>query len=58
MTIAELYELRSKYEKELILAEAKVSVINDIIAKSEEIEDAVGTETPTEVEETSPIQSY
>lgn len=35
MDIFELQELKAEYERELLLAEAKVSVIADIIAKAE-----------------------
>ena len=55
MDILELKELKAEYERELLLAEAKVSVITDIIAKAEAkvaevecevTEEEVETETP------------
>lgn len=47
MDILELKELKAEYEREFLLAEAKVSVINDIIAKSE----AKAVETECEIPE-------
>lgn len=35
MELIELLELKAEYEKELLLAEAKVAVITDIIHKAE-----------------------
>jgi hypothetical protein len=37
MGIAELLALKDEYERELVFAQAKVSVITDIIAKTEPI---------------------
>lgn len=52
MDILELKELKAEYEKDLLLAEAKVSVINDIIAKAEakapEAECVIDEEVETE----------
>jgi hypothetical protein len=46
MGISELLELKAEYERELVFAQAKVSVITDIIAKTQ----------PTEVvEETAEV---
>lgn len=57
MDILELKELKAEYERELLLAEAKVSVINDIIAKAEskvvETECEVAEEAEAEMTETS-----
>ncbi len=58
MELNELIELKSEYEKELMLAEAKVAVITDIIAKAEAKEQKRG-ETETEAEtDFSVIQTY
>jgi hypothetical protein len=35
MGLNELLDLKAQYERELMLAEAKVAVVNDIIAKAE-----------------------
>jgi hypothetical protein len=55
MDILELKELKAEYERELLLAEAKVTVINDIIAKAEakpmEVESEVAEETELETPE-------
>lgn len=53
MQIGELILLKAEYEKELLLAEAKVAVIKDIIAKFEEIEE---TQTADEAETDEPEQ--
>lgn len=48
-----LYELKAKYEKELLVAEAKVSVVNDLIAKEQEkVAESLKTEEQTAVEPT------
>lgn len=52
MDILELKELKAEYERELLLAEAKVSVINDIIAKAEAKVAETECEIPEEVTET------
>ena len=60
MDILELKELKAEYERELFLAKAKVSVVNDIIARAEakvaEVECEVAEE---EVEaETNELTTY
>ena len=50
--LSELYELKEKYERELLVAEAKISVVNDLIEKEHEKEKAQSMcqapiETPT-----------
>ena len=58
MELCELMELKAVYEKELILAKAKVEVISDIIAKAEAKELETG-DTETEAEsEISAVQIY
>ena len=52
MNILALKELKAEYEKELIFAEAKVSVISDIIAKEEVAVLEVECETSEESTET------
>lgn len=53
MNIEELYVLKAKYEQELLLAQARVSVISDIIERAEAKEQTNGevevadTEYPT-----------
>lgn len=52
MKIENLYELRANYEKELALAEAKVAVVNDIIAMElSDADTATAVEADVEVDE-------
>lgn len=57
MELSELYDLKSQYERELMLAEAKVSVVSDIIAKTEAKRDAEICDC-ADTEENSTDQSY
>lgn len=50
MELKDLYALKDKYEKELVLAEAKVKVINDLIAIAEDKEKPVEESLPEESE--------
>lgn len=47
MPIHELYALKAEYEAELALAQAKVCVINDVIARATQYE--VANAAPTQV---------
>lgn len=50
MELKDLYALKGDYEKELLLAEAKVKVINDLIAIAEDKEKPVEEPTTDESE--------
>ena len=50
MELKDLYGLKGEYEKELVLAEAKVKVINDLIAIAEDKEKPVEEPTTDESE--------
>ena len=58
MSVTELKELKAQYERELVLAEAKVSVINEIIAKAEAKEQIPALEIVKTEEESEFTQSY
>ena len=47
-----VYTLKAKYEQELVLAQAKVEVINDLIALSRECQQANAAEPVVEEEPT------
>lgn len=60
MGIAELLSLKSDYEKELLMAQAKVAVIDDIIARVQpvdEVVDEVESENEDAVEPTENIDN-
>ena len=49
ITLTELYDYKRKIERELLMAEAKMSVISDLIA-DEETKPIIGTEEIEEAE--------
>lgn len=57
MSVTELRELKARYERELIFAEAKVSVINEIVAKAEAEEQMTAVEVPDTAESADYTQS-
>lgn len=48
MDYAILSSLKAEYERDLIFAQAKVQVINDLLAKVENAETAIADEAETE----------
>lgn len=57
MSVTELKELKAQYERELVFAEAKVSVINEIIAKAEAEEQMTAVEVNDTAENADYTQS-
>ena len=51
VTIEELLNYKSKYEKEKIFIEAKIAVVDEMITAEKAKENEVATETPTEKQE-------
>ena len=58
MNINTLYELKAKYEREVLVAEAKVEVVNDLIeAEREELSKTEIVEFETEETDLSATQN-